>query len=34
MQDSSTDVTTVLQFRHDLQRRLRDRVREAIEAVL
>lgn len=34
MQDSSTDVTTVVQFRRDIQRRLRDRVREAIEAVL
>lgn len=34
MQDSSTDVSTVLQFRQDIQRRLRDRIREAIEATL
>lgn len=34
MQDSRTDVSTVLQFRQDIQRRLRDQIREAIEAVL
>ena len=34
MQDSSTDIPTVLQFRQDIQRRLRDRIREAIEATL
>ena len=34
MQDSSTDPTTVLQFRQDLQAKLRDGVRRAIETVL
>ena len=34
MQDSSTDATTILRFRQDLQRRLRDRIREAIETTL
>ncbi len=34
MQDSSTAPTTILQFRQDIQARLRDRVREAIEATL
>lgn len=34
MQDSSTAPTTVLQFRQDLQAKLRDGVRRAIEAVL
>jgi len=34
MQDSSTAPTTILQFRHDIQARLRARVREAIEATL
>lgn len=34
MQDSSTDPATVLQFRQDIQARLRDRVRQAIEEVL
>ena len=34
MQDSSTALTTVLQFRQDIQARLRDRVRQAIEETL
>lgn len=34
MQDSSTDPTTILRFRQDLQGRLRDRIREAIETTL
>jgi putative transposase len=34
MQDSSTALTTILQFRQDIQARLRERVREAIEATL
>ncbi len=34
MQDSSTALTAVLQFRHDLQAKLRDGVRRAIETVL
>jgi transposase-like protein len=34
MQDSSTDPTTVLRFRQDIQHRLRDRVRQAIEETL
>lgn len=34
MQDSSTPLTAVLQFRQDLQAKLRDGVRRAIEAVL
>jgi transposase-like protein len=34
MQDNSTDTTTVLRFRQDLQGQLRDRIREAIEATL
>jgi hypothetical protein len=34
MHDSSTAPTTILQFRQDIQARLRDRVREAIEATL
>jgi hypothetical protein len=34
MQDSSTAPTTILQFRQDIQARLREGVREAIEATL
>ena len=34
MQDSSTALTAVLQFRQDLQARLRDGVRRAIETAL
>ena len=34
MQDSSTAPTAVLQFRQDLQAKLREGVRRAIEAVL
>jgi transposase-like protein len=34
MQDSSPAPTTILQFRQDIQARLRERVREAIEATL
>ena len=34
MQDSSTALTAVLQFRQDLQAKLRDGVRRAIETVL
>ncbi len=34
MQDSSTGPTTILQFRQDIQARLRERVCEAIEATL
>ena len=34
MQDSSTDLTTVLQFRQDLHGRLRDHIREAIETTI
>ena len=34
MQDSSTDLTTVLQFRYDVHGRLRDHIREAIETTI
>ena len=34
MQDSSTDPSTVLQFRQDIHGLLRDRVRQAIQEVL
>ena len=34
MQDSSTALSPVLQFRQDLQAKLRDGVRRAIETVL
>ena len=34
MQESSTTVATILQFRQELERQLRDQIRQAVEVIL
>ena len=34
MQESSTTVTTILQFRQEVERQLHDQIRQAVEVVL